>query len=109
MSSVAISNATRASSKTESVFDETVAATPDLDISENDAYPTGLKLIIIISALLLAVFLVGLDQTIVATAIPKITDRFHSVGDIGWYGAVGFSCFFPHCAVLISILPRHIS
>lgn len=32
-------------------------------------------------------FLVALDRTIVATAIPTITDEFHSLGDIGWYGS----------------------
>jgi hypothetical protein len=47
-------------------------------------YPQGLKLAIIIAALCLAVFLVALDQTIVSTAIPKITDSFHSVNDVGW-------------------------
>jgi len=51
-------------------------------------YPTGLVLAAIILALCLAVFLVALDQTIIATAIPRITDKFHSVKDIGWYGAV---------------------
>jgi MFS family permease len=29
-------------------------------------------------------------QTIVATAIPKITDQFHSVSEIGWYGSAFF-------------------
>ena len=29
-------------------------------------------------------------QTIVATAIPKITDDFHSVSQIGWYGSAFF-------------------
>lgn len=53
-------------------------------------YPKGLKLIALIIALCLAVFLVALDQTIIATAIPKITDRFHSVSDIGWYGSAYF-------------------
>jgi len=57
-------------------------------------YPTGLKLVIIIIALSLAVLLVALDQTIIATAIPRITDRFNSVDDIGWYGSVGSSCLF---------------
>lgn len=47
-------------------------------------YPHGLKLVTIIVALCLAVFLVALDQTIVSTAIPKITDSFQSVDDIGW-------------------------
>ncbi|KAJ5935008.1 hypothetical protein N7466_004555 [Penicillium verhagenii] len=35
----------------------------------------------------LALFLVALDRTIIATAIPRITDEFHSLGDIGWYGS----------------------
>jgi hypothetical protein len=51
---------------------------------ESPKYPQGLKLVTIITALCLAVFLVALDQTIISTAIPKITDRFHSVDDIGW-------------------------
>jgi hypothetical protein len=58
-------------------------------------YPTGLTLVMIILALYLAVFLVALDRTIVATAIPRITDRFHSVQDIGWYGSVSLST--PEC------------
>ena len=32
-------------------------------------------------------FLVALDRTIIATAIPKMTDDFHSIDDIGWYGS----------------------
>lgn len=32
-------------------------------------------------------FLVALDRTIIGTAIPAITNEFHSVGDIGWYGS----------------------
>jgi len=51
-------------------------------------YPTGIVLAAIVVALCLAIFLVALDQTIIATAIPRITDRFQSVKDIGWYGAV---------------------
>jgi hypothetical protein len=29
----------------------------------------------------------GLDNSIIATAIPKITDQFHSLEDVGWYGS----------------------
>ncbi|RYP81618.1 hypothetical protein DL769_001919 [Monosporascus sp. CRB-8-3] len=29
----------------------------------------------------------ALDQSIIATAIPKITDEFDSLGDVGWYGS----------------------
>jgi hypothetical protein len=53
-------------------------------------YPHGVKLASILIALCFAVFLVALDQTIVATAIPRITDRFNSIQDIGWYGSAYF-------------------
>jgi MFS family permease len=48
---------------------------------------------VIIVALWLAVLLVALDQTIIATAIPRITDHFNSVQDIGWYGSVSSTAF----------------
>ncbi|KAJ7499709.1 DHA14-like major facilitator, partial [Mycena latifolia] len=50
-------------------------------------YPEGLKLTLITLALCLSVFLVALDNTIIATAIPKITDQFQSLDDVGWYGS----------------------
>jgi len=50
-------------------------------------YPTGAKVVLILAALCMSVFLVALDQTIISTAIPKITDEFSSIGDIGWYGS----------------------
>ncbi|KAJ7251081.1 major facilitator superfamily domain-containing protein [Mycena rebaudengoi] len=57
---------------------------PDVDAV---VYPTGLKLLLITAALCLSIFLVALDNTIIATAIPKITDQFRSLNDIGWYGS----------------------
>ncbi|GKZ89036.1 hypothetical protein AnigIFM59636_010174 [Aspergillus niger] len=53
-------------------------------------YPSPLRLTIIVFALFLAIFLTVLEQTIIRTAIPIITDQFNSVGDIGWYGSVYF-------------------
>lgn len=50
-------------------------------------HPHGLKLAVIVIALCLATFLAALDQTIMATAAPKITDHFKSIDDIGWYAA----------------------
>ena len=35
----------------------------------------------------MALFLVALDRTIIATAVPTISDEFQSLGDIGWYGS----------------------
>ncbi len=54
---------------------------------EDVVYPSGPKLILIIVSLCLSVFLVALDQTIIAPALGKITDDFQSITDIGWYGA----------------------
>jgi hypothetical protein len=54
---------------------------------EEAVYPSGVKLGLITLALCLSVFLVALDNTIIATAIPKITDHFNSLGDVGWYGS----------------------
>lgn len=51
--------------------------------------PLSTKLLVGIG-LFLAVFLVGLDQTIVATALPKISDHFNSLNDVGWYASAFF-------------------
>lgn len=56
------------------------------DVSAN--YPTGLRLALITIALCLSVFLMALDNSIIATAIPKITDQFNSLPDVG----VSFHC-----------------
>ncbi|OLN85277.1 putative HC-toxin efflux carrier TOXA 14 [Colletotrichum chlorophyti] len=54
---------------------------------DNIEYPSGLKLVLIIISLCLAVFLVALDQTIIAPALGAITSEYGSVKDIGWYGS----------------------
>ncbi|KEI37078.1 uncharacterized protein L969DRAFT_610396 [Mixia osmundae IAM 14324] len=51
------------------------------------AYPGKARLSLIMLGVTLFVFLVALDQVIISTAIPKITDDFHSFSDIGWYGS----------------------
>lgn len=51
---------------------------------EGIEYPTGVRLGLISLALCLSVFLMALDNTIIATAIPEITDQFHSLKDVGW-------------------------
>ena len=63
-----------------------------LDLSRIDTadYPNKFPLAMIVVALCLAVFMMSLDMTIVATAIPKITDQFHSLDQVGWYGSAFF-------------------
>ncbi|CAK7563297.1 MAG: hypothetical protein SEPTF4163_001162 [Sporothrix epigloea] len=60
---------------------------PTATREDGSEYPTGMRLGLIMLALCLAVFLMALDNSIIATAIPKITDQFHSLDDIGWYAS----------------------
>ncbi|KAE9378745.1 putative HC-toxin efflux carrier [Stipitochalara longipes BDJ] len=53
-------------------------------------YPTKSKLIMIVVALMLSMFLASLDMTILSTAIPRITSDFNSLDDIGWYASAFF-------------------
>lgn len=70
---------------------------------------TGAKLLLLLTSLTLAAFLIFLDSSIISTvnisiskpyilhphgtnrivcqAIPKITDEFNSLKDVGWYGS----------------------
>ncbi|KKY27674.1 putative mfs multidrug [Phaeomoniella chlamydospora] len=50
-------------------------------------YPPTMVTITVMGACMLAMFLVALDRTIISTAIPRITDQFNSIDDIGWYGS----------------------
>ena len=65
-------------------------ADQDLSRIATADFPHAYKLFFIIVALVLSIFLVALDMTIVATAIPRITDQFHSLDDVGWYGSAFF-------------------
>jgi MFS family permease len=57
------------------------------DQPQDMEYPPGRKAFVIMMAVMLAAFLVSLDRTIVATAIPVITNHFNSLDDVGWYAS----------------------
>ncbi|CZR54630.1 related to transporter (major facilitator superfamily) [Phialocephala subalpina] len=57
----------------------------DATSEEEHIYPKGLPLALTLTSSALAMFLMALDRTIIATAIPTITNEFNSLGDIGWY------------------------
>ncbi|ORY58213.1 major facilitator superfamily transporter [Pseudomassariella vexata] len=57
-----------------------------------DGYPSGIALAALISALVLAIFMLALEMTVVAAAIPKITDEFQGLELVSWYGSAFFSC-----------------
>ncbi|KAI1757173.1 MFS general substrate transporter [Xylaria castorea] len=60
---------------------------PPDDDSELRFQPKSFKFWSVIISIFLALFLVALDRTIIGTATPQITQEFHSLGDIGWYGS----------------------
>jgi hypothetical protein len=54
---------------------------------DESKYVTGLPLHLLTFGLTLSTFTIALDNTIIATAIPRITTVFNSLDDVGWYGS----------------------
>ncbi|KAN0119374.1 major facilitator superfamily transporter [Hyaloscypha variabilis] len=54
---------------------------------DESIYPTGIALLLIFISLCTTTFVVALDATIIATAIPTITSQFKSLNDVAWYNA----------------------
>lgn len=54
--------------------------------NEPSSHKSKLQLALLLMSLCLAVLCQALDNTIITTAIPKITDEFDSLQDVGWYG-----------------------
>lgn len=70
---------------------------------------TGLPLILALIALNLSTILIFLDNSILSTATPTITNEFHSVQDIGWYVSsyqLALSALQPMTGKLFTYLPN---
>lgn len=67
--------------------DITGAPTEEEEAEDESKYLSGLKLWTLSFGLCLTTFVIALDNTIIATAIPKITSVFNSLEDVGWYGS----------------------
>jgi hypothetical protein len=79
--------------------DDADTAKIDLETAQEDTTPfelAGSKLLLVMVGLALAIFLMSLDTSIIATAIPRITSQFGSTADIGWYGS---AYLFATCAL----------
>jgi MFS family permease len=61
-----------------------------VDSDVEPEYATGLRLFLVMFTIFMASFLAALEIGIVATAIPGITDDFHKLDDVGWYGSATF-------------------
>ncbi|CAE7009902.1 hypothetical protein CFE70_001807 [Pyrenophora teres f. teres 0-1] len=62
-------------------------ADDEVEVEDESKYLTGWKLAMLSIGLCLTTFVIALDNTIIATAIPKITTYFNSLDDVGWYGS----------------------
>jgi MFS family permease len=91
--------------------EKTAEVEPTEEVKEQ--YPHGMRLFLLSAAALMGAFLIFLDQvrasttphpepkpltkkatqTIVGTAIPKITDEFGGIRDVSWYGAAYFMTY----------------
>ena len=60
---------------------------PSLTQNQEPEWAHGFQLFNILTAVTFVCFLMLLDGTIVVAAVPRITDDFNSLNDIGWYGA----------------------
>lgn len=70
-------------------------ATADGNASEHSQpreYPSGIKLTLILVNIAAVLILACIDMNIIATALPSITDHFHTVADVGWYSSAFRLC-----------------
>lgn len=75
------------------------------DDAEDLYKPKTVKFWLVILSAIVSMFLVALDRTILATAIPRITDDFNSLGDIGWYSS-GYMLTTAACQLLFGRIYR---
>lgn len=61
-------------------------------LPQEAGYLTGTKFWLLMLTLAAALVLSSIDMNIVATAVPSITDYFHTVADVGWYSSAFRLC-----------------
>ncbi|KAG9003488.1 hypothetical protein FRB93_011114 [Tulasnella sp. JGI-2019a] len=66
------------------------AAGVSADDDDEAHYVDGYKLALIFTGMIMSIFLIALDQTIVATAIPKIASDFNSLQQVTWIASAYF-------------------
>ncbi|KAJ9302642.1 hypothetical protein DTO271G3_16 [Paecilomyces variotii] len=86
-------------------------SSPQLTVQDDGKdYPSGPKFWLIGAALGLGGFLVSFVRNSIApfsTAVPVISDEFHSLGDIGWYSSVYFLAMCTPQLVLVKLNGRY--
>lgn len=73
--------------------DQASSPAPATDTEVQDPqYASGARLVLIMLTVFLSTLLTALEIGIIATAIPALTDTFHRIDDVGWYGSATFIC-----------------
>jgi hypothetical protein len=93
---MSLDQSSTASQPTDLVHDDVPQENEPSKATSEPAYPPTSKVLVIIAGLFLTAFLIALDRLIIGVAVPSITDHFHSLGDVGWYGSAYLltSCAF---------------
>lgn len=79
------------------------------EAKDGTGHLTGAPLVLALTALNLSTILIFLDNSILSTATPTITNEFHSVQDIGWYVSsyqLTMSALQPMTGKLFTYLPN---
>lgn len=71
---------------------ETTDPAPDRTSVQLLEYPTGTEFWLILLTVGAVLVLASIDMNIVATAVPSITNHFHTVADVGWYSSAFRLC-----------------
>lgn len=59
---------------------------------DESQYPTGVQFWLIYLCISMVLIMSAMDSSIVAVAVPAITDHWHTVKDVGWYSAAYRLC-----------------
>jgi hypothetical protein len=73
--------------KLEPATNEDLKPAPPKSEGKEPEWLHGFKLFTVMAAVTFVCFLMLLDSSIVVTAVPRITNDFHSLPDVGWYGS----------------------
>ncbi|KAI6301553.1 hypothetical protein MCOR32_002142 [Pyricularia oryzae] len=75
--------------RSEIMFNEQPLDEKEKDGDDESQYPSGLPFALTMFALFAAAFIVVVDQMVIATAVPTISDTFQSFGEVAWYSVGG--------------------
>jgi len=83
--SVVLPHRSSATSRTPVTTDVSAASTERATQTESPTEEEHRRIVVVLAALMLGMFLAGLDQTIVSTALPTIAGDLHGLNHLPWW------------------------